>query len=729
MVAASRPPLPLLPAKEPSALTEIAHFCSRHPIALVGGALVGLVAAVALTAWQVPTYQATATLEIQDLNDNFLNSKELSPLASPTQTGATSDMQTQLRVLRSDTLLERALGKAPAERPLKESALRALIHKVRGGGNAVVNSESLLDSARNRLQVKETRQARIVDISFDSADPNFAATLANTLAQEYIDQNIEWRWKMSQQTAQWLGGQLEETRRKLAASEDALQHYARQAGLLLTNEKETLSEERLRQAQNGLLTAQQERMAREAKLETAMAAPPNSTLDGVADSALKDLQSKLTDLRRQRADLATVFKPNFDSVKRLDAQIATLEAAIKTERTAVLQRLRNDYNDAVRREKLLQESYARQAGQVSRDTEKSIQYGILKRDVDSNRQLYEVMLQRVKEASVASALRASNIRILDPARTPRRPYKPTLFLNILWGLTAGLLLGGMFAAVGDRADQGVRKPGDLGHVLDVPELGAVPSIDGAQGARLGYSRGVLSGPIVDISPGSITGLASAGPTIERHRLELVTWQQRSSQVAESFRAILTSILFSNQTYDPPRVVVVTSCRPGEGKTTVACNLAVAMARMDRRVLIIDGDLSQPRLDHIFETSNEYGLSDLPSLNLQRNALHYVSQKSSIPGLFVLASGPDIANAADLLHSPAFASVLAQSREDFDFIVIDAPALDNRQDARILSRLADGVVLVVRAGNANRDRAIAAARRLIDDGSVLLGTVLNRWDRK
>lgn len=710
-------------------MTEIWHFCLRHPGKLLAGVAFGVLASVAFTAYQTPAYEATATLEIQEMNDNFLNSKELSPVAPGYQSSPGSDMQTQLRVLRSDTLMERALGKVPAEKNVGRSPLRDVISKLRGGpSKAVMNTESLVDSARNRLNVKETRQARIVDVTFDSPDPTYAAALANAIASEYIEQNIEWRFKMSQHTGEWLTAQLEETRKKLASSEDHLQRYARQAGLLFTSDKETLSEDRLRQIQSGLLAAQQDRMAKQSRLETALAAPAGTPFDGVADSSLRDLQSKLTDVRRQRADLAIVFKPGFDSVKRLDAQIATLEAAIKSERSSNLQRLRDEYNDSVGREKLLQDSYNRQTGQVSRETEKSIQYGLLKHEVDSNRQIYEVMLQRVKEANIAAAMRASNVRILDPAKTPRKPYKPATLLNLLWGVTAGLMLGAMCSVAHEHIDRSARKPGDLSPYLNVPELGAVPSVDGPQAAKLGYSRGLFDGPIVDIGPaGSARPIPITG-TVERRSLELVTWQQRSSSVAESFRSVLTSILFSTQLREAPRMIVVTSAVEGEGKTTIASNIALAMARMDRRVLLIDGDLRRPRLHEVFQTSNEYGLSDLLTLNNQshRDILHYVTQKSSIPGVYVLASGPDVASAADLLHSAIFADVLARSREHFDLIVIDAPPMQNLQDARILSRLADGVVLVVRAGKANRDLAVNAAKRLTEDGSVLLGTVLNRW---
>lgn len=704
---------------EGAAIVELWRFARRHPLTLGLAALAGLILALLFSLSQVPMYQASATLEIQDLNENFLNFKDVLPVSPGVPTTATNDMQTQLRILRSNTLIERALDRVGPERAPAAPKIQFLRSS---SASKPKSREDRIGYAKDNLQVKEARQARIVDIICDSPDPQYAASLANAVAREYIEQNVESRWKMSQYTGEWLSRQLEEMRKKLATSEDNLQEYARRSGLLVTSDK-SLSEERLHQIQTALVTAQQDRMARQSRLETALTSPVAASGDGASDASLKDIQTKLTDLRRQRADLATVFKPNFDGLKRLDAQIASLETAAKNERSAILQRLRNDYDDAMRRENLLQSSYARQTGLVSQETEKNIQYGMLKREVDSNRQLYELMLQRVKETSIASAMRASNVRVVDPAQPPSTPYKPSKTLNLIWGLTSGLLLGAVFAMVQERVDRRIQNPGDLGACLNVPELGTVPSLNGPRSLKARYLRTVSPSPVVDLLPDGTPRVA-----VKPGCLGLVAWQHRSSPFAESFRGILASILFSSQREETPRMIVVTSATASEGKTTVASNMAVSLARIDRKVLLIDADLHRPRLHEIFHGSNEYGLSDLLTLKgkSHREILHYVVQSTSVPGVFLLAAGPQLASATDLLYSAIMADVLRQAREYFDLILIDTPPLNDLQDARVLGRMSDGVVLVVRAGATTRDIAVSAAQRLIEDGTTVLGTVLNHW---
>jgi capsular exopolysaccharide synthesis family protein len=718
---------------ERGVIVELWRFLRRHPATMVVLPVIGVLLALAFTLMQTPIYQAAATLEIQELNENFLNFKEVLPVSQGAPAAAPNDIATQLRILRSKTLVDRVLNRVPQERRPGPSTLERLWRKVRGNDRGQASDrDRVLEEARENLDLRETRQSRIVDITYDSPDPAYAADFVNALSQEYIEQNIETRWRLSQYTGDWLARQLDDMRKKLGDSEDRLQGYAHNEGLLFTSDKQSPSEDKLRQVQEALSKAQEDRMNKQARMETAASASPEAVPDqGDTNVSLKDYETKLTDLRRQRAELVTVFKPNFDAVRRLDAQIVTLEDALKAERVAILARIRNDYRDAVRREGLLQESYSRQIGLVSNEAEKAIQYGILKREVDTNRQLYEVMLQRVAEARISSAMRASNVRIIDPATPPARPYKPAAALNLLWGLTAGSLCGMVIAVVHERFDRRIRKPGDLGFYLNVPELGAVPLATWARPASLGYRQGTLPNWIVDIDPEDPQTINVPATTngSGKSRVELAAWQQCESLIAESFRSILTSILFSNPGGKTPQVIVITSAMPLEGKTTVASNVAAAIARIHRRVLLIDGDLRRPRLHEVFGVSNDYGLTDLLTVKGNkgcRDLLPYVVQKTAIPGMGLLAAGPSSANATDLLHSTNMADVLKQAGQTFDSIVIDTPPMLDMPDARVLGRFSDGVVLVVRAGVTTRETALTVKQRLMEDGTALLGAVLNRW---
>ena len=553
-------------------------------------------------------------------------------------------------------------------------------------------------------------------------DPQLAADFANTLATEYIEQNLEARWKTTQHTGEWLTRQMEDLRIKLEKSEEQLQNYARLSGLQFTSEKDNAAELKLKQLQEELSKAQADRIAKQSRYELAAGASPESLSEVLDDSSLRDHQAKLRELRQQMAELTTSFTAAHPRVKKVEAQIMALEAELGKERANIVRRINNDYQAALRREKLLAASYAAQARLMAEQADKVTHYNILKREVDTNRQLYENMLQRVKEAGIASALRASNVRVVDPARRPGGPYKPNVQGNTMLGLLTGLLLGGVLVIALERMDRTVQSPGDVSFYLNLSELGVIPSGQ-AELSRLLYSR----------KRRKLGSAESSGKALEQAHtaIELATWQRKPSLVAESFRAALTSILFSGQNGDRPRVIVFTSPNPGEGKSTVVSNLGIALAEINQRVLLIDGDLRKPRLREIFSLSGQTGLSDLLRQKQPMNGLPVegLVVETAIPGLHVLPSGTQSAASTNLLYSPRMAELLQLTRHHFDTILIDTPPMLHIPDARVLGRLADAVILVVRANRTTRDATRAAHQRLAEDGTPVLGTILNDWNPK
>src|ERR1019366_5970054 len=315
---------------------------------------------------------------------------------------------------------------------------------------------------------------------------------------------------------------------------DRLQGYARQAGLLFTSDEKTnVSEQKLSQVQQALSAAQTDRISKQSRWEMATSSPAEALPDIVNDTTLRDYQAKLTELQRQMAELRETYTPDNLKVKRVQAQLAPFQAALERERTDILKRIRNEYDEALRRETLLTADYASQRGIVTGEGEKSIQYNIIKREVDSNRQLYDSMLQQLKQASLASALRASNIRVVDPAKVPKRPYKPDVLLSSGLGLLSGLFLGAAFVVMRERADRSIQDPGETALYLNLPELGIIPCE--AKGPRVRI-RVVAKKELTE-------GKAkeeSVPATLQR--VELATWQRKPSVVAESFRATLVSIL-------------------------------------------------------------------------------------------------------------------------------------------------------------------------------------------
>lgn len=701
---------------QPGSLLDYWGLLWRSRMLFASCTLAGLVIALGILLTQSPAYRARTTLEVQDVNHDFVDMKLASPVADSSPTDVLTDIQTQIKILQSDTLIDAALNKAgvhsAADLNPNERGISRLAGIVSLGGTNN-GQETLTETAGKHLKVSVAGQTRIIEVSFDAPRAELAARFANDLTSEFIQQNTEKRWQMNRQTSEWLAGQLNDLRSKLETSENALETYARKQNLIYNADKQTVSEEKLRQLQAELSKAQADRMEKQSRFEIARTATPETLPDVLNDSNLRALETNLTDLRRKEAEMEVTFTDDYSQTKKLRAEAAALEEAIAKKRGEIVTRIANELTEAERREHLLAAAYADQTVRVTSDSQKSIQYDVLKREVDTNRQIYEAMLQRVKESAIASAIKASNVRVLDPARPPLHPYKP----NYPVGSAAGLLFGSMFglAAIVLRArtDSSVQEPGDAGSLLGIPELGVIPRAHSTP----------RFAPVVTLVPADkqlespTPRLISAGNSLEN-----------SSAVADSFRAVLASIIFSGAK-DRERVLVITSANSGEGKTTAAANLAVTLAKMNRKVLLIDGDIHNPRLHHLFGLPNSTGVTDLLLETAANGKLIDPVIRAVSPNLYVLTAGPSVEEGADLLFSTAMPALIARYREQYDMVLIDTPPMLSMPDARVLGRLADAVVLIARAGRTSRAAVQAAFRRLMDDQSRVLGVILNDWNAK
>jgi capsular exopolysaccharide synthesis family protein len=592
----------------------------------------------------------------------------------------------------------------------------------------------LIRQAQSNLTVRASGDTRLVEVLYDAKDPKVAADFANTLVTEFIEKSQEMRWKSSQRTDEWLTKHLHDMKAKLEESEVALQNYARTSGLTYTSEKENVAELRLRELQDELSKAQGDRVGKQAKFEDAKNEPAESLPETLDDPTLRDYHAKLTDLHRQYVELSSTLTPSHPKVQRIQAQIVELQSALEKHRGNIVRRIGGEYAAAHRREALLAQAYAAQEKVVANQSSKAIHYDTLKREVDSSRQLYESLLQRVKQAGLATAMRASNVLVVDPAKPPLLPHQPNMPVNSALGLLCGTLLGFGFVVFRSRFDRSFQVPGDLQIYLNLPELGAIPLADSTELHQISNGTNgtgtkstlLLPEPLKEIK--DIPALAGGEPT---DCLELVTWKHNPSALAESFRATLTSILLTNQNGNRPRVIVVTSPGPGEGKTTIATNLSIAVTEIGRRVLLIDGDLRQPRLHKILNISNSWGLSDvlLSEAPIESVPLSHLVVETRIPGLSVVPSGSTTLSISHLLHSPRMEALLARMREEFDMVLIDAPPMMHLADARLLGWLSDGVVMVFRAGKTTREAAFVATQRFAEDGTRIVGTILNSWDSR
>jgi len=713
----------------PGLLLEYFDTVRRHKGTLILFAILGLLISFLLTLPQKPVYQARASLEIQDLNENFLNMRDVNPTTNEQgPSPGESDLQTQVNILQSDSVLERVIAKLNLEKELS-------LQEARGGFSAWRKALGLPESrttspreealrlVTKNLTVKTKVNTRLVDILYDSANPQLAADFVNALTTEFIQQNVEARWKTTQQTGDWLTHEMADVRRKLEKSEDDLQSYAHSSGLLFTTEKvgsqlleDNVAEEKLRQLQEQLSKAHGDRVATQSTYESASTAPPQSLPQVLDDRTLGQYNIKLTDLRRELAEISSSLTPANPAVKKVQAQVTTLESAVEKERNSDIERIKNEYESAHRRESLLAANYASQASLVSDQAAKVAHYNILKSDVDSNRQLYDSMLRNVQEAGMTSALRASNIRVVDSAVPPTHPYKPSLVSNSALGLLVGTIFGLVFVMVRERADRSIQAPGEAALSLGVPELGVIPSLNAERNRFVAYCQNRKATKSVELENGEPS-----------RQVELVTSGRNMSVLADCFRAAATSILFAGENGDRPRVIVLTSPSPGDGKTTVASNLALALAEIGSSVLLIDGDMRRGRLHEIFQVPNSWGLSDLLTGKKPPQSDTKVYCETRHQNLSLVPSGSRSSGIAGSLHSPRTLEFLNCMRQEFHTVIIDTPPMLPMPDARVFGRLADGVILVVRSAETTGDEAAAAAQRLREDGTRVLGTILNQWD--
>jgi polysaccharide biosynthesis transport protein len=688
----------------------------RHRMMLVRFALGGLLAAIVISLVQTPIYRVRTSLDIQ--GTNFL---EIKGANDSTGSYATPEsyVETQVKLLQSESLLDHVIDKLKLNKERPATGWRAFTSRVqRIFGSRLPEREELIRRIERNLTVRTSGNSHLLEVLYESPDPALAADFANTLVSEFIELSQEERWKSAQGTAEWLTNHLNEMKVKLEQSEAQLQDYARTSGLSFTSEKENLAENRLKELQDERSKAQADRINNQAKFEAAKSKPPDSLPEILEDPTMRDYRQRLTELQRQYAELTATLTPEHYKVQRVQAQINELKSEMQKERSNVLRRVDNEYAAALRREMLLSKAQTEQEKVVADQSEKAIHYDTLKRDVDSNRRLYETMLQRVKEASLATAMRDSNVLVVDRAKPPLLPYRPSLPMNSAIGLFSGVFLGFGFVLLRERIDRRISAPGDAQVYLDLPELGVIPLDEAAA------SRQISNGLYPHRS-------APALPLSRADCPELATWKRKPSLLAECTRTTLTSILLPGQNGEGPRVIVLTSPCPGDGKTTVACNLSIAVAEIGRKVLLVDGDLRRPRLHRVFGVGNNWGLSDVlrGDTPLETVPLAHLVRATEVSGLCLLPGGSCGVTPSNLFYSPRMSTLLTRLRTDFDMILMDAPPMIHLADARVLGRLADGVILVIRAGQTTTESALFACQRFAEDGTRVLGTVLNSWDPK
>ncbi len=705
------------PSRDPDSLTlgELLSPLRRRWGLIALLTLCGLVAALYLARRQQPVYEATALLEVSGITQEVSSANTSVPLV--TDRAVESNLQTQVRILESPELWRRVADKLDLwNRPEFQRRNRWWSAGLtRPGGRST--REEVLRQLSNSLVARVSGQTSIIEVEAESPNPELASELANTASRELIELSLARRARSAAETKRWLSVQLQEAKNNLERSEQALQAYANENGLLYLAETNSVDEAALRQLQEALSRARQDRVVEQGRYERAMTGTPDALPEMLDDGTLAGYQTKLTDLNRQLAELSATLKPAHFRIKETQAQIKTLQAASERRLANILKRIKTQYDSALARERQETIAYEKQISRVTAQAGKAVRYGLLKREVDTNRQVYELMLQKAKDASIASAARATNIQLFNAADIPQVPSKPILILYAAIGLASGLLAGSVLAFGMSRRREGIRVPEDLTKSLGLPDLGVIPTVRQRLGVRSYFRR--------------LLGVSANGAEDWENRIELASCPPGDTPPSDSIRAIVASILYSNADGPPPQVIAVTSVSSGEGKTTIAANIAAILAQTNQRVLLVDGHFRRPRLHKIFNLRNDGGL--IQALNdfstPGSGSLNVVNtQPTTLRGLFVLPAGSVSESQMNRLYSQSLTETFAALRHQFDAIVIDTSPLSDLE-SRPLARVADGVLLTVRAGRTTVEDLREAAQRLFQDGSVVLGTVMNRCDLK
>ncbi len=658
-----------------------------------------LATSVAIVSFKMqPVYEATARVEVE------AETQQIQSLNDLYRSVPTDDafLQTQVNVLKSENLAWRSIQQLG----IAEKAGFAPV----GGGGEHPSADSQT-SAKNRLitefkrhlRVELMRDSRMIEVTFESTDPQLAAGAANALVNNYSEYNFHQKYDATRQASGWMEQQLDELKAKVEKSQQAMVDYERQNVIVNIGEKQTVVEQRLAALSQDLTNAQSDRMQKESLYDLVRSNDAQVAVIAQND-LLARLDEKYADLRADYVDALAQYGPNFPKVVRLREQVNEVQSIMERERKRVVARIRNDYMAALGRERLLSAAVAKEKVEVGKLSQLLIQHNMLKREFDTNQQLYDSLLQHLKDATVSAGLRATNIHLVDAALIPSVPVRPRIKYNIAIGLMVGLVLGVTLAFLQESLDTSIKSAEEVERLIAAPALAVIPMARSSWG-RMGGNR---SQP-------------------QNGSVGLIVLKQPTSSLAESYRTLRTAILLSSAPR-PPQALLVTSAQPREGKTSTSLNLALGLAQRGVPVVIVDADLRRPGVSKALALSeNGAGLSSL--LSGAHTLDEVLRPFEAVPNLWVLPAGPQPPNPADLLSSPSMENVLQELRQRFEHLVVDSAPLLLVTDATILSRLTDGVVLVVESGVTAR-RALVRAHKILESaGGRILGTVLNKWDAR
>lgn len=744
-------------APEPDGDVDLHYFLrvlrDHHRTVLISGAAV-MMAALVISLFMTPAYRSQATIEIKEATPDIETLQQLQNRDAAPNNVVVTEVETEIGILKSDTLARRVIDEVILAKKADQDsstgiiggAWHAFVQWYTGSASASADDSSteakstaagsddsissgmdpkayqhMVDAFESSLKVSRIGSSRLVQVSYDSKDPRLSARVVNAVVAQYLQLHE----KATEKFTKMLGDQVDDARSELEQSEQKMTQYAQKNDLLYLDTSngttQNVVSERLRQLQDQLTSAQSDRFQKQSVYNLVEKGNYGSLPGVFQDKLLQTLTEKVADLKTQYAQLSTTFTDSYPKVKELKNQLGAAEQTLARERQRAAANITNDYLASVRREALLAQAYNQQKYDANRVAEKSTQYNILKRNADSDTQLYENILQKVKEASLVARIKANNVNVIDRAVPQFLPVKPKIVFNLALGLILGLGLGIGIAFLQVHFDTTLKTVEEVDRFLGLPALAMIPAVeslaelvvDGNHNGN-GNGHGLMLPDVID------TSQMSRGEA-PWYRIDKQV-QQKYSPLVEAFRTLGSSMMLEAIGRKKVlRSIVVTSSQPGEGKTTVSVNLAIALAQQGSRVILVDADLRRPSVHRALGFRNVRGLSGyLSGVNDWAPCV----LPGLSPGLDTLPAGHSARNPIALLSSTRMRILISQLLEEYDYLIIDSPALmPNLMDARVLAGLVDGSLMVVRSGMAPRDFVIRARKQL----NNIVGVVLNSMD--
>ncbi len=694
-------------------------------------------------------YEATARVQVDlETANPLLNSSKNSSVVVSSQVNDPAYFNTQLQILAGPGLLRRAVKSLDLEhnptfiakmnrRPLWKNLERVVglggntpaqvgaqprneIPVVATGSEETEEAERLapfVDALQRDLKiepVKETRlqtkETRLIEISYTSGDPKLAARIVNAIADAFAIANLEKKTKTGTTSGNFLDKRIAELQSQIRDGEQKLIAYGNSNQILSLDPTQNTVVDRLVGLNKQLLEAENDRKLAEAAYRAAQAPGAASALAQENAKNIDDTEQKLTELQQRRAQLLVDNTEEWPEVKEVEQQIATLERKMTEMRNravaTVLTNLKTRYGQSFERENSLRTSFNQQRGETLTQNEAAVNYHIIQQEIATNKNLLDGLLQRAKENDVALAGTPNNVNVVDRAITPHEAVGPQRLLGVALALVIAIAFGILLAIFLEYLDNTVRTADDVERMLRLPALAIIPSAGGLNRRRFFPAFGASK-----TTDGALV------------RPELLLSGRTRSTVAEAYKQLRTSILLSSAGR-APKTLLVTSGKPGEGKTTTVINTAISLAETGARVLIIDADLRRPMVHNIFQIVNAAGLSTVLSRDMNEQDILSLIDQQETKGLHVLTSGPVPPNPAELLGSNQMKQLLQTLEPHFDHIVIDSPPVTSVTDAVLLATLVDGVVLVVHGGRSTRELARRTRQLLRSVGARVFGVVLN-----